>query len=421
MRDKLTINEQETFMKKRILFVDDEPSILEMLRHMLRNMLPEWEMAFAKSGQEALALMAHEPFDVIVSDVRMPGMDGSELLNKVKLDYPKTARFVFSSESDREVVYRLIGSTHQFLLKPNDLSIIKDTIARAFSLKEVLTKDSLENVVSQIKTLPSIPELYYEVVRELQTPYPSIERVGNLISQDIAMSAKLLQMVNSAFFGLRQRISNPTQAAALLGLDVLKSLVLVVHIFTEQDGLSVEGFSLKTLWTHSLSVGILSQDIALQQNIEKSATEDAFIAGLFHDVGKLILMVNLAQPYSRALSVAREKRLPLTEVEKEILGASHAEVGAYLLGLWGFAEPIIQAIAFHHQPTRCKDSSFGPLTTVHVANVFDHESHPHETREAPITLDMTYLNKMRLADRIPAWKAAVENPPAPAKDTSNGR
>ncbi|HBA83120.1 MAG TPA: two-component system response regulator [Verrucomicrobia bacterium] len=391
-------------MKKRILFVDDEPSILEMLRHMLRSMLAEWDMSFARSGQEALTLMASEPFDVIVSDVRMPGMDGAELLNKVKADYPKTVRFVFSSESDRDVVYRLIGSTHQFLLKPNDLSLIKDTIARAFSLKEILSKDSLENMVSQIKTLPSVPELYYEVVRELQSPYPSIERVGALIGQDIAMSAKLLQMINSAFFGLRQRISNPMQAASLLGLDILKSLVLVVHVFTEQDGLSMEGFSLKALWTHSLSVAIGSQEIALQQNIEKKATEDAFIAGLFHDLGKLVLMVNLAQPYSRALALAREKHLPLTQMEKEILGASHAEVGAYLLGLWGFSEPLIEACAFHHQPSLCKTACFGPLTTVHVANVFDYEAHPKESSEAPIKLDMDYINKLKLADRIPYWR-----------------
>ena len=287
-------------MKKRILFVDDETSILEMLRHMLRNMLPEWEMAFASSGSDAMALMAKEPFDVIVSDVRMPGMDGVELLNKVKTDYPKTIRVVFSSESERDVVYRLIGATHQFLLKPYDLSVIKDTITRAFSLKEMLPKESLENMIAQVKTLPSVPELYYEVVRELQSPQPSIDRVGAIIAQDIAMSAKLLQMVNSAFFGLRQRVSSPAQAASLLGLDILKSLVLVVHIFTEQDGLSMEGFSLKALWTHSLSTAILSQDIARQQNIEQKASEDAFIAGLFHDLGKLVLMVNMPQPYSQA-------------------------------------------------------------------------------------------------------------------------
>ncbi len=407
-------------MKKRILFVDDESSILEMLRHMLRNMLLEWEMSFAKSGQEALALMKEAPYDVIVSDVRMPGMDGVELLNKVKADYPRMARFVFSSESDRDVVYRLVGSTHQFLLKPYDLSLIKDTIARAISLKEMLTAESLELMVSQIKTLPSLPELYYQVLRELQSPNPSLDKVGSIISQDMAMSAKLLQMVNSAFFGLRQHISSPTQAATLLGVDILKSLVLVVHIFSEKNGLAVSGFSMKDLWTHSLSVALMSQDIAVQQNIEKKSAEMAFIAGLFHDLGKLVLMSNMPEPYGKALAEARKQHVCAVDIEHEVLGASHAEVGAYLLGLWGFAEPIVQACAFHHQPSQCKDQSFGPLTTVHAANVFDHEIQPRHSGEALDKMDMEYMERLGLTDRVSLWRAACGSVQSTAKKTYHG-
>ena len=177
-----------------------------------------------------------------------------------------------------------------------------------------------------------------------------------------------------------------------------------MHIFTEQNSVIMEKFSLDALWTHSLSVAIMSQDIALQRDVDKKAADDAFIAGLLHDIGKLVLMVNMTQPYSRVLAMAREKRLPLMAMEKNELGANHAEVGAYLLGLWCFSESLIQACAFHHEPGRCRDQSFGPLTTVHVANVFDHEAHPGENREAPIRLDMDYLNRLGLAERIPVWR-----------------
>ena len=259
-------------MKKRILFVDDEPSILEVLRHMLKSMAGQWEMTFAHSGQEALEMMARSPFEVVVTDVRMPGMDGADLLSSVKKQYPQTVRLVFSGESEREVIYRLIGSTHQFLLKPYDLNTIRDTIARAFTLRDMLSAESLEKMVSQIKTLPSLPDLYYNLVKELQAPYPSVDKVGDIIAKDLAMSAKILQLVNSAFFGLRQHVSNPAQAAALLGLDLLKSLVLMVHIFTQPAQLTMRNFSLKTLWNHSLSVGSLSQEVALPVIFSQHAT-----------------------------------------------------------------------------------------------------------------------------------------------------
>ncbi|MFH0880701.1 MAG: response regulator [Lentisphaerota bacterium] len=407
-------------MKKRILFVDDEPCILEMLRHMFQGMSAEWDMSFARSGQDALSVMAQMPFDVIVTDIRMPGMDGVELLNKVKKDYPRTVRFVFSSESDRDIIYRLIGSTHQFLLKPYDLNVIRETISRAFSLREILSKDSLTRVVSQIKTLPSLPDLYNQVVRELQAPTSSIDKIGAIISKDPAMSAKILQLVNSAFFGLRQHVSNPTQAAGMLGLDILKSLVLVVHIFTQQNGIEVEGFSQKILWIHSLSVSVMSQQIALEQNIEKKATDDAFIAGLFHDMGKLVLMVNLPDAYRQVLEETRAKHSSLTDTETELLGSSHAQVGAYLLGLWGFSDPIIEACAYHHVPSRCRQQSFGPLTTVHVANCLDHETQPPVTGEAPAKIDKEYMEQLGLLDRVDIWRSACGGTQKTARETYHG-
>lgn len=403
-------------MKKRILFVDDEPSILEVLRHMLKSMAGQWEMTFARSGQEALEMMARSPFEVVVTDVRMPGMDGADLLSSVKKQYPQTMRLVFSGESEREVIYRLIGSTHQFLLKPYDLNTIRDTIARAFTLRDMLSAESLEKMVSQIKTLPSLPDLYYNLVKELQAPYPSVDKVGDIISKDLAMSAKILQLVNSAFFGLRQHVSNPAQAAALLGLDLLKSLVLMVHIFTQPAQLTMRNFSLKSLWTHSLSVGSLSQEVALQQNIEKKASDDAFIAGLFHDLGKLILVANMPEQYNQVLTMVHAKHLLLTDLERQILGASHAEVGAYLLGLWGFSDAVIEAVAFHHNPGKCRDQSFGPLTTAHVANIFDHEVQPVLTGELPVKLDMDYLKHLGLDSRVPQWRQACTS----AKNTLHG-
>ncbi len=392
-------------MKKRILFVDDETSILRLIEHLLKPKAGHWELLFAQSGQEALQIMAaHHPVDVIVSDIRMPGMDGAELLRRVEAQYPRTVRMAFSGVSEPEMIYRLVGTTHQFLLKPNDVSLLRNTIEQALAMQDILSKDQLEKVVSRIQSLPSLPDLYVSIVEELKSANPSIDRVGAIISQDIAMSAKLLQLVNSAFFGLRQHVSSAAQAAALLGLDTLKSLVLLVHVFTELKSTDLESFSLRTLWDHSLSVGVMSREIALEQGIDEQAAEDAFIAGLFHDIGKLVLAANLPEEYRKVIVETRKRKTLFTEIEAELLGATHGEVGGYLLGIWGFAPTIIEACAYHHTPTRSHDMSFGPLTTVHVANVLDLETRPPATGEARVRIDQAYLAQLCLDNRLDAWR-----------------
>lgn len=391
-------------MKKRILFVDDDANVLEMLRHMFARMWQDWDCRFAESGEQALQWMQEAPFDVVVSDLRMPGMGGADLLEKINAQYPSSIRMVFSSESEDTVAQRLVGSTHQFLLKPYDLTVIRETIDRALRLRDMLSSDSVRAIVAQIKSLPSVPALYFEVVTELESPNPSMEKVGEIIRKDMAMSAKLLQLVNSAYFGLRQHVSNTSQAASLLGAHILKSLVLVVHIFSQQPGLAVRGLTLDQLWNHSLAVALKSQDIALHEEIERSAADYAFVAGLFHDLGKLVLMANAPVDFGRAMDLARKERSELVVAEKFVLGASHAEIGAYLLGLWGFADPLLDAVAFHHQPRQSHLRSFGPLTTVHVANVLENEAHPPALAGAKPALDREYLEEAGKLNKLAAWR-----------------
>ncbi len=194
--------------KKRVLFVDDEPKILEGLRRMLRPLRNEWEMSFVNSGQEALDILAQQPFDVIVTDMRMPAMNGAELLHEVRKRYPHMVRFVLSGQASQETMLRSIGPMHQYLSKPCDSGILKSTLTRSCQLRSILSNEKLHNLVSRIDWLPSLPSLYIEMVEELQKPEASTKILGKLISKDIAMSAKILQLVNSAFFGVRQHISN---------------------------------------------------------------------------------------------------------------------------------------------------------------------------------------------------------------------
>ena len=395
-------------MKLRILFVDDEPKVLQGLQRMLRPMQQEWEMAFSESGKEALEILEKEPFDVVVSDMRMPGMDGAQLLNEVNKRYPKTVRFILSGHSDREMILKSVGPTHQYLTKPSDPEALKAVLKRALALRELLNNEVLKRLISRLKSLPSLPSLYVEVMKELQSPDSSVQKVGKIISQDMGMTAKILQLINSAFFGLPRQISSPEQAVGLLGLDTIRALVLSTHVFSQFDEAKLPGFHLTALWDHCVAVGSCANRIAKSEKAEKKSIDDALTAGLLHDSGKLVLATNLPDLYQEVLYMVDKQETNLLEAEKETFGTTHAEVGAYLLGLWGLPDPIVEAVAFHHHPNKCLSQAFSSLTAVHVANVLDHEERIDVESSSRSKIDLDYLSKLDIVDRLPAWRKACK-------------
>ncbi|GIV15579.1 MAG: two-component system response regulator [Armatimonadota bacterium] len=392
-------------MKRRILFVDDEPNVLQGLQRMLRSMRNEWDMHFAGSGEEALSKLEEAPFDVIVSDMRMPGMNGAQLLREVARRYPNVVRIVLSGHSDREYILQLVTTTHQYLAKPCEAETIKDTVNRACALRDLLTSKELSAVVSRIKSLPSLPSLYMRIIEVLQSDDPSLQKIGEIVSEDIAMSAKVLQLVNSSFFGIARRISNPVQAVMFLGLETVKALVLSVQIFAKWEHSKVQGFDIERLWHHSMTVGAMAKRLAETEQLSAREADEAFTAGLLHDVGKLILAASLPDTYQKVLAASKAQRIPLWRAEEAVFGTSHAEVGAYLLGLWGLPTSIVEAVAWHHRPSLCPARTFCPLTTVHVANALWHQNIPEQQEDAPQTLDTMLMESMGLTERLPAWQS----------------
>lgn len=392
-------------MKKQILFVDDERNVLEGLQRMLRAFRHEWDMHFALSGAQALAIMEVNPIDIIVADMRMPGMNGAQLLTEVMQRYPSTIRIVLSGHADQDLIMKSVGVTHQYLSKPCDPETFKSTVLRATELRALLEDANLKYLVSQMDALPSLPSLYFEMARELQSPEASIQKVGQIISQDPGMTAKILQLANSSFFGRRRQVSNPTEAVSYLGLDRIQHLFLSVHAFSQFDASDSPYFSIERLWKHSMSTAVLAKQIAESQGADKSAAEQAYTAGFLHDIGQLMLASRLPRRHAEAVALARAKRLPLWAAERETLCASHAEVGAYLLGLWGLPDPVVEAITYHHRPGELPGKSLCPLTVLHAADALDHQNngevHPGIS---PPQLDLGYLARLGLRDRVFVWQ-----------------
>ncbi|MES9826254.1 MAG: response regulator [Candidatus Thiodiazotropha endolucinida] len=391
--------------KKKILFVDDEPNVLSGLRRSLRGQRKVWDMEFAGSGQEALTKAEEIRFDAVVTDMRMPGMDGAELLDCIAKGHPQVVRIVLSGQSDQESVMKTVGPAHQYLNKPCEIDILKGTLARAFSLRDLLGESHLKSLVSGMRTLPSLPALYSELMDVIQDPNASVADVGRLIAKDPAMTIKVLQLVNSAFFGLGRHVSNPVDAASLLGLEILKPLVLSIGIFKqfEADKLNVKEFSLDALWLHSSQVGSLAKLIASEEGMQSPAVEDSLLAGMLHDIGKLILIVNQPTEYLQFIEAGQAATEKRVAAEEAVFGSTHGAVGAYLLGLWGLPQSVVEAVALHNQPALQADRVFSVLSVVHIANALVHAEAEGTALDA--LLDFDYINSIKVTEeRIEIWK-----------------
>ena len=389
----------------RILFVDDEPQVLDGLRRMLRPLAAEWEMEFVESGEEALTRISAQPFDVIVTDMRMPGMDGVQLLEQVRALHPDAIRIVLSGHSDPQTILRSVGSTHQYLSKPCDPDRLRTMIRRSWSLQNLLGSDRLKQLVGGMDHLPSMPTLFRDVVRELQGPDASLKKVGALIAKDPSMTAQILRLVNSSFFGMSREISSPTAAVAYLGIGTVTSLVLSVKIFQEANPQLLHDLQLEGLWDHSFRTGTLARDIALEITNDQQMAEDCFTSGMLHDVGKLVLCVNFPGRYRDVLGQPSAGLVRMSEAESQAFGANHAEIGAYLMGIWGLPTSIVEAVAFHHAPLRCFSGEFAPVVAVHVANCLDAEGGANSTSVEP--LDEKCVGALGLTRRIARWRERV--------------
>lgn len=367
---------------------------------MLRPMKREWAMEFASSAGEALRTLATHPFDVVVTDMRMPGMDGADLLLEVKSRYPRIARIVLSGQTEQKSALRSVAGAHRFLAKPCDPETLKKAIDGVCELRELLANEALLSAVTGLEKLPSLPDNYMALMREARSPNASAHTVARIVTRDFAMSAKVLQLVNSAFFGLAREIIDVDRAVALLGTETISSLLLSRAVF---DCFSSASAGLASLWTESLLAGRAARLLADCEDASPHVKQAAYEAGLMHDIGRLVLATTAPGEVEAAARLAAEQQLAFHDAETRVLGCDHGVVGAYLLDLWGLPTSIIEVVAYHHRPAASSVDSFGPLVAVHAANGL-----LAETGGAAVSgLDHDWLARLELSDRLPEWRDRV--------------
>lgn len=394
---------------KRVLFVDDEPEVLRGIRHMLDPQKEQWDIAYAPGGEAALSLIETVPFDVVVCDMRMPGVDGAVLLQAVCEQFPSVVRIVMASQAEMEVALRSVPVAHQFLLKPCDHDMLRVSIERATSLSNILSNKLLASLVGSVKDLPVLPRTYMALREKLASQNASIREIVGLVEQDVSICAKILQLVNSALFGLPREISTVQSAVTYLGIEMVQNLVLSSEVFSVFEKVEmVPGFSFEELQAHSQLAAKIAAEIPAPAHIHGAAV----VAALLHDVGKLVLAMRSPQNLARALSGAAEEKKPEFEVEEELMGVSHAEVGAYLLGIWGLPSPVVEAVAQHHRPERIPHDRLDAVGIVHIANCLAHKHGGRVNAEdAPVyqSVDLNFLERLELADDFARWDEMAES------------
>ncbi len=391
---------------RRILFVDDDELILRSMERVLRRHAVEngWELCFATGGEAALAELARAPVEVLLADSNMAQMSGAVLLRRVQERDPSVVRILMSGHTGLDVLRSALPYAQQFLPKPCDSDLLRTTIENACGIRNLLGRPEMRHLVGTSNDLPSAPRTFIELSNALANPSASARAVAEVIERDIATSARVLQLVSSAFYGLPRAVSSVGGAVAYLGIEVIKALVLSVEVsrmfpLTQ----SVSGFSVDALQQQSMQIAHFAKKLLGHE----PGGDVLMVAGLLQNVGQLVLASRAAPRFELALNTSRASKRPLGEVEQHLFGATHAEVGAYLLGLWGLPQRVVSTVANHLEPQRTGGRIFDAAAALYVANHLVLDPDVPALEEAPaqvIALDLSYLRLLGVAHQLDEWR-----------------
>ncbi len=359
---------------RRILFVDDDRNILDGLENTLRKERQRWNMAFALGGDAALAELQTAAYDVIVTDMRMPGMEGVTLLQKIKHAYPLIARIVLSGHADQDALIQTLEVAHQVLSKPCETDVLRGVVERLCDLQQMLPDENLRTVAGQCSALPSSAKAYRDLAGVSCRARPEVGDFAKIVMTDPAMAVKVLQIVNSAYFSPAQPVISIAHAVTYLGAELMQALVSSAKIFVIGRPDPCNELSLEKLQAHLLVVPELSRRFL----DDPKCGDEAFAAALVRDIGRIVTT-----------------RTRVAEV-------TAPQLGSYLLGLWGLPRALVEVVRRHLRPgvesTDKTGLSLDVLAAVHAATAL--------VNGGP--LDLEFLERVGCSNRLAQWRLMAE-------------
>lgn len=393
-------------MKKNILLVDEDILILKALKRSLRQFNDQWTVSYAQNPHEALEKLELGSIDVLITEVHLSTADGEHFLRSFLIKHPNAARIILTGYTAADAIFKFAGLAHQLLAKPWSDRTLIETIQRADLISRMLSDKKLKRTLNMIENFPSIPSVYLELSQKLKAGEPSLQEIGEIVIRDPSLVIKLLQIVNSPYYGLPMPVTDPQKAVALLGLDVVKGFVLTSGLFNQYEKKKIANFKIDALWQHSLKTANIVRQIAKNERLDKEISEASFIASLLHDVGKIIVASNFPDEFKEICRRSESEGAPYWHIEQQVLGATHAEIGAYILGLWGLPLAVIQAVHEHHHPELSGPAGINQTTLVHIANAIE-KTPVINSGEVPVDINPAYIQDLHLKECIAKWQKQI--------------
>lgn len=385
-----------------LLFVDDEPLMRDLYASLADELGRDFQVTTVPCGTEALKFLQDRSVDIVFSDLDMPEMHGSDFLTTVERLYPETIRVVISGRADQLAVARCLMYGHRYFQKPLKTKQLVSLVSRITRLRTIIRSEKVKGIVGRSTLIPSPPETYLRLTELLQNTQVPIEDIAQVVRSDPGLTAKLLQVVNSASFGYGH-LATVEDALQMAGVEIVRALMLGLQArsFAQKHLKSRQLFS--DLWAHSIDTATRCREVARIEGLDSAAQATCFTVGLLHDIGKLILAAHNEKEYSALVASALREKVPIYKKELEVYQATHADIGAYLLGVWGLPDEIIHAVERHHNATREIETKFTPLLCVHVVqNLL-----PFSGRIPD--LDKDFLAQRGFSARLNSWQDALVN------------
>lgn len=398
-------------MKKNILFVDDDENVISGIRRQLRPYREQWQLFFANNGSQALQIMRQNPVDLVICDMLMPEMRGDELLKQISRLYPGTIRVILSGYADEATIKCAMEVAHQHLIKPCNAETLREAIAQIFKIQACVKNPRIIDGLGDPNRLPSLPKIYRELNAAVADENTTVNDLADIFAQDMVLSAKLLHLVNSAYFGLHRHVSSLGDAISMIGIKKLNSLILSVHLktaFPVTDP-KLERY-MEFFWKDAVRVAELAKLISLSEQQQEDRPDQAYLGGLLHNMGLLIFLSRGGDQLALLMEQVRNTCVPVSELETRIFGFTRSEAAAYILSLWKIPPRIIESILLQNTPSQADYDGVSALTAVHVAACLLKPAVMQECdRLFEIVLDTQYLQRIDKLQRLADWQRLAEH------------
>lgn len=396
--------------QKRLIFGDEDIQALQSLQRHAKVLQEDWEVVFLGSGQAILQDLALRSCDVLIASANLPDTTPESLMREARRRQPACIRILLTGSQNPSGILPCVGLIHQAFPRTRDPHQVRAMVTNAVRMGEAMARSpEVKAAVTAMEQLPSVPKIYQELRTTLEGEHATWRSVGAVIQRDVGMTAKVLKLINSAFFGLQRRVESPQEAVHFLGMEVVQALVLAYGLFEQTGSLETQNLSLEDVWSHSLQVAKGARALAAMEGLNRHQKADAFMGGLLHDAGILVLAKAFPAAYDQVLARCEQEGRPLVEVEQEAFGLTHADVGAYLLGLWGIQTGVLEAVSLHHTPSAIRHASFDHVLAVHLADEFTRGQGGKGPWEHSV-LDEAALHSLGMMECIPGWKEVLKAP-----------